>query len=86
LRKEHLLQSLVEAAAVLYRSGVSMPNAASHALNQYQAHYDDFERSTLYHEICRELGGRGGRKTKSLAIRKKLPHQMSFSFSPPRKS
>jgi hypothetical protein len=76
--RKNLINSLVDAASTLYRGGMPMPDAVGAALDQYKRHYDEFERSVLYHEVCKQLGGRGGRKTRALGAKK---GQLSFHFT-----
>lgn len=71
------IQSITDAAAILYRRGVKFKIAVESALDQYQIK-DPFERGVLYRKVCSELGKRGGRKKK-----KSKPRQLSIRFSFP---
>jgi len=84
MKRETLIESLVEAASTLYGSGVPLKEAVSSALNQYQSRYDRFQRFVLYREICRQLGRRGSAKAHANAATEK--HQLSFTFTPSKKA
>lgn len=87
---EVLVNSLVDAAAVLYRGGVKPKDAASAALNQYR-NFDGFDRDVLFTEVCRRLGQRGGKKAQTIAKRERamgssrLMRQIPFAFPRPKK-
>ena len=72
------IESITEAAAILYRSGVKFKIAIGNALDQYKI-TDPLERKTLYKEVCSRLGRRGGKKKKPQ--REKKPIQLAIDFS-----
>ena len=75
-----LIESLVEAAAVLYRGGMKLPAAVGEALDQYRIS-DVFERKVLYSKVCSALGKRGASRRRNKARLERKPSQISLPFS-----
>ena len=61
MKRENLINSIVEAASTFYQCGLKFTDAVNGALNQYKIYYSDDERNSLYRIICSRLGSRGGK-------------------------
>ena len=81
MTREELINSVTEAAAVLYRGGLQFKTAVFAALDQYRI-VEQFEREVLFKEVCSRLGSRGNKHKQKLATRQK---QNRFHFTPLRK-
>jgi hypothetical protein len=84
-RREALINSVTEAAALLYQWGIPFEKAVSRALDQYKI-TDAFGRDVIFKEVCSRLGTRGNKRKQKLVAEKKCPQQVPFHFPPPGKS